>query len=88
MEPEGSLPPLQQPAHCPFILGGSDQSSPFPQFHFPKIHFNSILPTTTESSKWSLSLRCPDQNPVFTSPLASSFCAKWPAHLIWADSRQ
>ena len=59
MEPEALLPHLQQPATCP--SPDPDQSSPCPLSHFSKIHFNSILPSTPRSFKWSPSLRFPHQ---------------------------
>ena len=43
MEPEGSLPHSQVPATCPYPEP-DQSSSPYPQSHFMKIHFNIILP--------------------------------------------
>jgi len=60
MEPGGSLPHLYEPAPCP--RSEPDQTSPCPSSYILKFHFNIILPSTSGSSKWRLSLKFPHQN--------------------------
>jgi hypothetical protein len=84
MEPERTLPHLQPPATC--SCTEPDQSSPVDTSpsHFLNTHFNSILPSTPRTSKWSLSLRCPQE--ILCAPLLSSRRATCPSNLILLDS--
>ena len=81
MEPEGSLPHSQVPPPVRILIQ-IDKIHAL-TFHFLKIHLNIILPSTPGSSKWSLSLRFPHQNPLYTSYLPHT--CHMPAQLILFD---
>ena len=51
-----------------------------PTSHFLKIHLNITLPSTPGSSKWSLSIMFPHQNPVFASALPHKYYMPRPSH--------
>ena len=85
MEPEGSLPLSQVPPSVHIL----SQINPVhtPTSNFLKVHFNIILPSTPGSSTWSLSLRSPLQNPVYTSPPPTCYLPRQ-SHTSWFDRQK
>jgi len=81
MEPDSSLSHAHKLATYPYPE--TDQSNPYPPFHFFKAHFNIILPSRPGCSKYSLTRRFPHQNPLCTAHLP---CATSPAHLILLEN--
>ena len=67
MEPESSLPLSQEPPHLSLSWARSIRSMPSnPAF---EVYFSIILPSTSLSSKLSLSHRSPHHRPLCTYPL-------------------
>ena len=60
-----------------------DQSIPRPQSYFLKIHFNIILPSTSRSSKWSLSTVFSHQNTTRTSPVSHTCYTPRPSYSLF-----
>src|SRR5215475_5647624 len=67
---------------CPPPVPVLSQLHPVPTTpsNFLKIHFNIILPSTSWSPQWSLSLRLPHQHPVHTSILPHTRHMPCPYH--------
>jgi len=58
-----------------------------PTSHFLKIHLNFPFPTKPGSPHWSLSLRFPHQNPLYSSPLPHACYMHQPSHSYRSDHR-
>ena len=54
-----------------------------PTSHLLEIHPNIIHPSTPRSPKWSLSLKFPQQSPVYVSPLPHTRHMPSPSHSSW-----
>ena len=67
MEHEASFLHSQEPTTFPYPELDQSSSCPPPHSHFMVTHFNITFPSTSVSSKWSLSLRFSHQNPVCIS---------------------
>ena len=81
MEHEGSLLHSEVPTTCSYTEPA--RSSPNPQIPLPEDPSYIILPSTSGSSMWPLSLRFPQQNLVYAFPFPIR--ATYPAHLILPD---
>jgi hypothetical protein len=79
MEPESSLPHSQVSATCPYILSQLDPVH-IPTSHFLKIHLSIILLSIPGSPKAFLSLRFPQQNPVYATSLSHTRCMPRQTH--------
>jgi len=77
MEHEGSL---EHKFPSPLSILSQIDPVHAPKSHFLKIHLNIIPPSRPEYSKWSLSLRIPHQNPVYSSPLPHTCYLPRPSH--------
>jgi hypothetical protein len=79
MEPEGSLPLLQEPPNLPYLE--PVQAIPCPlKSHFYKFHSNIVLPSTPGFLTLSLSLRFSHHNPLCNSSLPHTRYMPCPSH--------
>jgi len=78
---EHSLPRSQEvPVICPCPQPA--RSTQCPNIPPPKDPFEYYLPSTPGPSKWSLSLRIPHQNPLYTSPLPHTRYMPYPSRFF------
>ena len=80
MEPESSSPHSEVPAICPYPEPTPSSLHPS---HFPKIHLNIILPSTSGLPNGLFPSGFPTRN--LCTPLPSPIRATCPAHLIFLD---
>jgi len=85
MEPEGSLPPVQQPHIVP-IMSQTDPIHALPSSFF-KIHVNIFLPSTPTTSQLSLSFPFPYQRAVCISLPRTSHLPLFTYHSVEVYSR-
>jgi hypothetical protein len=79
-KPEDSSPCSQKPVTCSCP---EPTESTLPPANLPKIHSDPILPSTPQSSQWSLSFGIFHQNIVYFSVLSHACHMSRPPHSPW-----
>lgn len=81
-KPLCSSPCSQEPATFRCTLSEVNTVHDLPS-GFYNMSFNTSVPTTPVSSKWSVSLRFSHQNSAWNSPLSHAFNMLHPSHCLW-----
>ena len=83
---KSSVSPILQNPNVHYLTHNRPPPVPtLSQIWLLKIHFNIILPSKPSSSKWSLSIRSPNQNRACTSPVLHTCQMPRPSHYSWFD---